>query len=612
MGDDDIDCTPLGQSIYHQSSSGLNFYESFANQATGLVVKRGDVVRVQLDEGTNEEEFSIAQVLSIFVNEEDIILTEVRWFYGRNEVNNDVRNRIGRLHPNEIFETQVIQDIPAGSIMGIVSIIGGNLASLSRKRKGGEGQDIYYCRYLYHANEGSTMEPVDTCGIHMRGIMASEYEFAYENGDVDLGGVAPSQSDKYTAAAMRLHVSILPDDLPCRATETETILGHIQDAIERMGENKPLYVSGLPGTGKTACVLSCVRKLKSEVSRGALRDFDFVIINALQLQTPTDAYSVLMRKLSGVRYSAKAALSKLQSYFGSSSSKSDRPVVCLVDELDFLMIRNDNVVYNFFDWPLQKQSGLIVVGIANTMDLPERMSSRVLSRLQAGRGLERMVFTPYTFVQITEILTERLQSADIFEGKSLNMSARTAAATAGDLRTALKICQRAIEIHRDSLEDDERTAGTSKVTLASVQKSVREYRAAPMLSALRLSCQLDKAIITCICKHVNITGHPLITGIEIYQRLSDLDKAIKTKSMHMSAESFDRRVEDFAMPSVGIFNERVDALCERGLLLRSSAGTDSHSHIAPSFQLTTAVPDIVATLKEDTFAQFLPRYGVSS
>ena len=82
--------------------------------------------------------------------------------------------------------------------------------------------------------------------------------------------------------------------------------------------------------------------------------------------------------------------------------------------------------------------------------------------------------------------------------------------------------------------------------------------------------------------------------------------------MHMSAESFDRRVEDFAMPSVGIFNERVDALCERGLLLRSSTGTDSHSHIAPSFQLTTAVPDIVATLKEDTFAQFLPRYGVSS
>ena len=44
-------------------------------------------------------------------------------------------------------------------------------------------------------------------------------------------------------------------------------------------------------------------------------------------------------------------------------------------------------------------------GIANTMDLPERLLPRVVSRL----GLGRVVFKPYTRQQIVTILTARLQ-----------------------------------------------------------------------------------------------------------------------------------------------------------------------------------------------------------
>lgn len=40
------------------------------------------------------------------------------------------------------------------------------------------------------------------------------------------------------------------------------------------------------------------------------------------------------------------------------------------------------MMYNLFDWPTQKHSKLIVLAIANTMDLPERiMMNRVASRL---------------------------------------------------------------------------------------------------------------------------------------------------------------------------------------------------------------------------------------
>ena len=53
-----------------------------------------------------------------------------------------------------------------------------------------------------------------------------------------------------------------------------------------------------------------------------------------------------------------------------------------MDELDQLMTTKQDVVYNFFNWPTLMNSKLIVLAVANTMDLPERvMTGRVRSRL---------------------------------------------------------------------------------------------------------------------------------------------------------------------------------------------------------------------------------------
>ena len=56
--------------------------------------------------------------------------------------------------------------------------------------------------------------------------------------------------------------------------------------------------------------------------------------------------------------------------------------VVLMDELDQLMTAKQDVVYNFFNWPTLTGAKLVVLAVANTMDLPERvMSGRVRSRL---------------------------------------------------------------------------------------------------------------------------------------------------------------------------------------------------------------------------------------
>jgi ATPase family associated with various cellular activities (AAA) len=56
--------------------------------------------------------------------------------------------------------------------------------------------------------------------------------------------------------------------------------------------------------------------------------------------------------------------------------------VVLMDELDQLVTAKQDVVYNFFNWPTLVGSKLVVIAVANTMDLPERvMTGRVRSRL---------------------------------------------------------------------------------------------------------------------------------------------------------------------------------------------------------------------------------------
>ncbi len=105
-----------------------------------------------------------------------------------------------------------------------------------------------------------------------------------------------------------------------------------------------------------------------------------------------------------------------------------------MDELDALITKKQTLLYNLFDWPCHKYSNLLVISIANTMDLPERMQVKIQSRI----GKNRLVYEPYTFSQIQMILKSRLnQVLDVFEGKSLDFVARKVSIYTGDIRRSL-------------------------------------------------------------------------------------------------------------------------------------------------------------------------------
>ena len=197
--------------------------------------------------------------------------------------------------------------------------------------------------------------------------------------------ISPGQSaSSFQIARMRLHVSSIPSSLPCREEVFSQVYSHLEAAIAE-GSGSCIYISGTPGTGKTATVREAVSQLHAAVQAEELDDFIFIEINGMKVTDPHQAYSLLWEALEGDRVSPSHALDLLEREFNNPSPRRV-PCVVLMDELDQLVTKNQSVMYNFFNWPGLRHSRLIVLAVANTMDLPERtLSNKISSRL--GRSV---------------------------------------------------------------------------------------------------------------------------------------------------------------------------------------------------------------------------------
>jgi len=261
-----------------------------------------------------------------------------------------------------------------------------------------------------------------------------------------------------------------------------------------------MYISGVPGTGKTATVSEVIRCLQQSSNVGEIPAFHFIGINGMKLTEPHQAYVQIHKRLTGEKVTAAHAAKLLEAHF-CKKEKGRQTVVLLVDELDLLRTRKQDVMYSLFDWPNKPHSRLVVLAIANTMDLPERMmKNRVASRV----GLTRMTFQPYNFKQLQEILTARMQSQNIFNADGIQLVARKVAALSGDARRALDICRRATELAELAPQSPtKRTA--SLVGLEEVNRAIQEMFSLPKIEAIRnASIQEQTFLRAVVCEFQRI------------------------------------------------------------------------------------------------------------
>ncbi|KAG7258364.1 hypothetical protein CRUP_001719 [Coryphaenoides rupestris] len=124
----------------------------------------------------------------------------------------------------------------------------------------------------------------------------------------------------------------------------------------------------------------------------------------MTLRSSQAIFPLLARRL-GVATPGGHSSSTLQKLLTSAGP----PVLLVLDEMDQLDSKSQDVLYTIFEWPYLPGSRLRLVGIANALDLTDR----ILPRLQAlPRCRPQLLhFPPYSRLELAAIVQDRLAQA---------------------------------------------------------------------------------------------------------------------------------------------------------------------------------------------------------
>ncbi|XP_061635995.1 origin recognition complex subunit 1 isoform X2 [Phyllopteryx taeniolatus] len=371
-------------------------------------------------------------------------------------------------------------------------------------------------------------------------------------------------------ARTRLHVSSVPESLPCREQEFQDIYSFVESKIID-GTGGCMYISGVPGTGKTATVHEVIRCLQNAANINEIPSFRFIEINGMKMTDPHQAYVQILEKLISQTATADHAASLLEKRFSNPAPRKETTVL-LVDELDLLWTRKQNVMYNLFDWPTRRHSRLVVLTIANTMDLPERiMINRVSSRL----GLARMSFQPYGFKQLQQIIMSRLNKVKAFEEDALQLVSRKVAALSGDARRCLDICRRATELCEHSAAN---TSITRLVGMSHVMDALDEMFSSSYITAIQSASVQEQLFLRAVIAEFRRLGLEEATFQQVFLQHQALC-----------------RVE--GLQSIGV--SEVLAVCQRLGACRLLLLETSRFGILQRVRLNVSQDDILYALKSD-------------
>lgn len=128
--------------------------------------------------------------------------------------------------------------------------------------------------------------------------------------------------------------------------------------------------------------------------------------------------------------------------------------VVLMDEIDTLVNSDCDLLYNIFEWAMHPSSSLVLIGIANALDLTDRFLPRLkLKNMQP----QLLPFLPYSAQQISGIISTKLRSllsaevcatsefVPLMHPAAIQLSGKKIASQTGDLRKAFSLVRQAID-----------------------------------------------------------------------------------------------------------------------------------------------------------------------
>jgi cell division control protein 6 len=249
-----------------------------------------------------------------------------------------------------------------------------------------------------------------------------------------------------------------------RGLERAELSSFIQDGIKSR-KGGCIYVSGPPGTGKSAVVSEVCADL------GHVDGVKIAHVNCASMLSARDIFGKLIEELcEDPNVFTMSQTKRLKTIFTSADDGSAELYLVTLDEIDHLLSGDPEILYTLFEWSLFSNSRLLLIGIANALDLTDRF----LPRLKAKNLKPRLLpFLPYTAPQIINVVTTRLQSllpeghgaandfVPFVQPAAVQLCARKVASQTGDLRKAFDLIKRAIDLIEQETQEKAQKANAA-------------------------------------------------------------------------------------------------------------------------------------------------------
>ncbi|KAK9462759.1 P-loop containing nucleoside triphosphate hydrolase protein [Lipomyces oligophaga] len=285
--------------------------------------------------------------------------------------------------------------------------------------------------------------------------------------------------------------------LICRDTERHLVENFFQSHIS---EGRPgcMYISGPPGTGKSALI----GEILADMGEGKLLDVKnghsiaIANVNCMTLRKPSGVYSKILSLLGDPQLSSASdaeAILKLEGLFSNSNTrKSGVTYVVVLDEMDYLMTKEQDILYRIFEWTKLKNAKLVVIGIANALNL----TTRLLPKLKARNFSPELIrFMPYSAEQIANVIRNKISSymeslpetdadrefvSSLVHPAAIQLCARKTAANSGDLRKAFDICKRGLDLAEEEARKKFCERGVDEISALS-SSSTPSLKSLPLI-----------------------------------------------------------------------------------------------------------------------------------
>ncbi|KAL8807485.1 MAG: hypothetical protein Q9182_000650 [Xanthomendoza sp. 2 TL-2023] len=319
-----------------------------------------------------------------------------------------------------------------------------------------------------------------------------------------------------------------PGRLVGRDAERCELKAFLQEGISHRS-GRCLYVSGPPGTGKSALV----GEVCQEFAHGL--ELRKAYINCMSVKASGDVHEILANDLfDGCEASSFEQSANLQSRLAPSQNSAGPIYLVVLDEIDHLLSLDLEILYTLFDSALRRTSRLILIGIANALDLTDRFLPRLKAR---NLKPQLLPFLPYTAPQVASVITAKLRAlAPNNEGDqkdyipfvhptAVQLCSKKIASQTGDLRKAFDIISRSLTLVENETKEMHRqnfvlSSSPSKSPLSENPNLSSPSKPRTLASALALLNPLTAPRVT-IAHIARVSAVALGNGT--FQRLQTLN-----------------------------------------------------------------------------------------